>query len=1078
MSRSELKKQELERKSSNAVVAASREAAMKDKLKEHGTFHHVDIADCLSQLGSDLTKGLDSSAVEGIRKRTGHDNSLTPPAKTPWYVKFFEHMTGLFSLLLWVAAAMCFIAVLLDSQQVEYLYLGAVLAIVTFLTGCFSYYQDASAEAKMEGFKNFLAATVICIRDGKEIANLPAEELVPGDIIRINNGDKVPADVRILESSNISVDNSSLTGENLAQKRNAEISTAPHSQCLEANNLLFFGTLITNGNCLAMVTWTGDDTVIGKIASLMRATVPVPTPISIEIHHFIQIVTGVAIFLGVTFVIIGFIKELPIVDNMVFGIGIIVANVPEGLLATVTLSLTLTASRMKDKKVLVKNLEAVETLGSTTCIASDKTGTLTMNRMTLVNLYYDNAKRVASEGQGGYDTTNETFLALARVLALNTKTVFVDKEENMQLEPKNRLCSGGDASETAMVKFVEPVLNSVLNTNISAYRAANKKIHEIPFNSANKYALSIHKLQSGDSKLNDSLKLCMKGAAERIFALCQFVKVGGRTVEKTAEHTATFDAAVRSLMFDGLRVLACCECDLDKETFDENYPYSDTAPYNFLPGLPEDPGNPEQCRAAKTGLVFLGLTALQDPPRPAVPGAVQNCKSASIKVVMVTGDHPDTAEAIARQTHIIKSHTRRSLARKRKLALDQIHQISPDDSDIGAIVITGAELAEMDDETLKDKLNYDEIVFARTSPAQKLQIVQAFQNKTETRDKDGNIEPCKHVVAVTGDGVNDAPALKAADIGIAMFSGSDVAKDSADMVLLDDNFASIVAGVEEGRLIFDNLKKSIAYTLSSNIPEISPFLLFILIQIPLPLPTVLILCIDLGTDMVPAISLAYENAEANIMKKKPRDSAKDRLVTTKLVVFSYLQIGIFQAVAGFYCYFVVLSDYGFDPSILPFLAPYWDEANLRPIGGPYEYFEIPGEEPRWLKPCNVEREGPLNPCHNPKEALAHAQTAFFISIIIVQWADLVCCKTRELSLFNQSMRNGWLNFGLGWETALGFLLCYIPAFHLPFGTRDINFVHWLPALPFCMAILAYDETRKYLMRNLGKNNWLWENTYY
>jgi len=313
-------------------------------------------------------------------------------------------------------------------------------------------------------------------------------------------------------------------------------------------------------------------------------------------------------------------------------------------------------------------------------------------------------------------------------------------------------------------------------------------------------------------------------------------------------------------------------------------------------------------------------------------------------------------------------------------------------------------------------------------------------------------------------------------------TGSDVAKDAADMILLDDNFASIVKGVEEGRLIFDNLKKSIAYTLSSNIPEISPFLMFILFSIPLPLPTVLILCIDLGTDMVPAISLAYENKEANIMRKPPRDMNTERLVTVKLISFSYFQIGIFQAVAGFYTYFVVLNDYGFAPEILfGFARAFESVDNYQLI---YEDFKpvsmamvIDGEvsDIRPLKACNIETEGV---CHNPLEALAHAQAAFFVSIIVVQWADIMACKTRTLSLSVQGMQNNMLNFGLCFETLLGALLCYWTALHTALGTRAIAFVHWLPGVPFSIMILVYDETRKYMMRNLSKGNWIYRNTYY
>ena len=416
----------------------------------------------------------------------------------------------------------------------------------------------------------------------------------------------------------------------------------------------------------------------------------------------------------------------------------------------------------------------------------------------------------------------------------------------------------GDASEAALLKCCE-----LSDGKVMEYRAARRKVCEIPFNSTNKYQVSIHECQV-DSDVPGHL-LVMKGAPERILDRCSTIMIDGEEHKMTSEWKEAFNNAYLELGGLGERVLGFCDFVLDTDSFPTGFPF-DGEDVNF----------------PLTGLRFVGLMSMIDPPRAAVPDAVTKCRSAGIKVIMVTGDHPITAKAIAKSVGIISegSETVEDIANRLSIPVEEVNP-----REARAAVVHGGELKDMGESDIDEILiHHTEIVFARTSPQQKLIIVEGCQRMGA-------------IVAVTGDGVNDSPALKKADIGVAMgIAGSDVSKQAADMILLDDNFASIVTGVEEGRLIFDNLKKSIAYTLTSNIPEISPFLLFILADIPLPLGTVTILCIDLGTDMVPAISMAYEEAESDIMKRQPRNPFTDKLVNERLISMAYGQIGMIQVI--------------------------------------------------------------------------------------------------------------------------------------------------------------------------------------
>ena len=777
------------------------------------------------------------SATESIKKHGL--NKLTPPPTTPEWIKFCKQLFGGFSLLLWAGSILCFIAYALQAASFEdppddNLYLGIVLAVVVFVTGVFSYYQENKSSRIMESFKNMVPQYALCVRDGEKIT-IKAEELTLGDIIEVKFGDRLPADIRILECRGFKVDNSSLTGESEPQSRGSECTD---ENPLETKNLAFFSTNAVEGTAKGMVVSIGDKTVMGRIAGLASGLDAGETPLSKEITHFIHLITAVAVFLGVGFFIIAFILGYFWLDAVVFLIGIIVANVPEGLLATVTVCLTLTAKRMAAKSCLVKNLEAVETLGSTSTICSDKTGTLTQNRMTVAHMWFDNQVHEAdtSENQSGLShyKSMPSWKPLERCAALCNRAEF--KADQADLPVLKREVNG-DASEAALLKCVELSLGNAME-----FRSKNKKITEIPFNSTNKYQVSIHETESQAYYL-----LVMKGAPERILERCSTILVDGKEQPLTEKWVDEFNMAYLALGGLGERVLGFCDLPLSFKDYPRGYKFDN-----------EDVNFPLE------NLRFLGLISMIDPPRAAVPDAVSKCRSAGIKVIMVTGDHPITAKAIAKSVGIISagSKTVEDLSEEMKIPVESVNPRLAK-----AAVINGAELKELSESQLDEVLfHHNEIVFARTSPQQKLIIVEGCQRMGS-------------IVAVTGDGVNDSPALKKADIGIAMgIAGSDVSKQAADMILLDDNFASIVVGIEEGRLIFDNLKKSIDYTLTSNIPEISPFLLFILADVPLPLGTVTILCIDLGTDMVPAISLAYEKAECDIMRRQPRNPFTDKLV--------------------------------------------------------------------------------------------------------------------------------------------------------------------------------------------------------
>ncbi|XP_050440874.1 sodium/potassium-transporting ATPase subunit alpha isoform X2 [Adelges cooleyi] len=1008
------------RKAPSSVSTKYSRAENLDELKQDPNldYHKITLDELYQRFGTHPEAGLTHAKARENLERDG-PNTLTPPKTTPEWIKFSKQIFGGFSALLWVGAFLCFLAHKAETSTTndandDYMYLGCSLIAVIVVTGFLSYCRQLNQGAVIRSFYETTSQFAVVIRQG-EALTLRAEDITLGDLVELKFGDRVPADLRIIESHSLKVDNSSLTGESEPQSRTPEYT---HDDPLETKNLVFSTTHAVEGTGKGVVIACGDNTVMGRIAELASSLESRPTPIAREIIRFVNFVNLTAIVIGLLLFIIALMMGCYWLDAIVFLIGFLVAAVPEGLLATVTVCLTLTAKRMASKNCLVKNLEAVETLGSTSTICSDKTGTLTQNRMTVAHMWFDNQiiEADTTEDQSGvqYDRSSPGFRALARIATLCSRAEFKAGQDGVPILKKE---VNGDASEAALLKCMTLALGDVMTI-----RRRNRKVCEIPFNSTNKYQVSIHETEDPTDSRH---LLVMKGAPERVLDRCSTIFIGGKEKVLDEDMREAFNNAYLELGGLGERVFGFCDMLLPADRFPKNFMFDVDEP-NF----------------PLSGMRFVGLMSMIDPPRAAVPDAIAKCRSAGIKVIMITGDHPITSKAIAKSVGIISegNETVEDIAQRLNIPVSEVNP-----RDASAAVVHGSELLDLPPEVLDEILRYHkEIVFARTSPQQKLAIVEGCQR-------------IGGVVAVTGDGVNDSPALKKADIGIAMgICGSDVSKEAADMILLDDNFASIVTGIEEGRLVFDNLKKSITYTLTSNVPQLLPFIAFIMLSIPLPIGAIAILCIDLGTDMVPAISLGYEHPESNIMKRPPRNLVKDKLVNNRLMSLAFGQLGVIEAFAGFFTYFVIMAENGFMPYKLIGIRREWDSRAVNDLPDSYNQ--------EWTY---QDRKSLEYTCH----------TGFFIAIVVVQWANLIVCKTRRNSIAHQGMRNMALNFSIIFTTILALFLCYLPGMDEALRMHPLKWTWWIPPIPFMLALFVYDEVRKfYIRRNPG--GWLERETYY
>ncbi|XP_043500681.1 sodium/potassium-transporting ATPase subunit alpha-like [Polistes fuscatus] len=984
------------------------EADFENLLRELDTTDHIiPLEDLCMKLNTNPVNGLTETEAQQLLLKYGQ-NTLSPPKQTPEYIKFLLSMFTGFAALLWGCAALCFLLVLIcylfKEEQSGIEWLGLIIVIICLTSGIFAYIQESKNTKVMDSFAKMVPTFATVIRDGKKM-RLGTEGLVLGDLVEIRFGDKIPADIRIIKCNGLRVENSSITGESEPITR-TDYPTDLNP--MESSNVAFFSSFAVAGDGIGIVIATGDDTMIGRLAGLTSHLEKVETPIAKEIKHFVHIITVVAIIFGLLFFGISLMLEPNIIKAFTYLLGIVIANVPEVLLITVTTCLTLTATKMANKNCLVKNLEGVETLGSTSTICSDKTGTLTQNRMSVSHLWFGYNRFTFSPiekigAEKDILLEKPAFNYVLRDATLCLRAQFT--AESTLLVPIEQRDVIGDASETGILRFCEHIHFT------DAFREKYPKVAEIPFNSTLKYQLSIHHDV-------DSYILIMKGAPEIILDYCtSILTMEGQTKNIETTDLQSVKSACTELGYLGERVLAYCDLQLPGNKYDSNYVFNTDSPdkYNF----------------PTKGYRFVGLISMIDPPRPGVPEAVQKCRTAGIKVIMITGDHPVTAMAIARKVGIIsEGHETKyeiTLLRDNQPSFTAIPDIATD-----AIVITGTELRSMSIDDLDNTIsNYEEIVFARTSPQQKLMIVESCQRLGE-------------IVAVTGDGVNDAPALRKADIGVAMgITGSDVAKNAADMILMDDNFASIVTGIEEGRLIFDNLKKSITYTLTSSVPEMLPMLASLIFAIPLPFIIEMVLLVDIGTDLIPAISLAYEKAESDIMQRAPRNPQYDRLVNKRLISITYGQIGITQAAAAFYTYFMVLMLNGFLPYQLLGLRYDWENKAINDLEDSY------GQT--WTYKARM-------------DLLNEARTGYFLSIVITQMVDLVMCKTRRNSIFQQGMDNWFLNFSFVFEIIITGMLLYIPGTEKIFKTMSLDIYWYWPSLPLALFLWVYDELRRLCIR--------------
>ncbi len=915
-----------------------------------------------------------SEAETALRIKHYGFNELPAPARRSLFLRFTDQLTHFMALLLWVAGTLAFI-----SGTPE---LGWAIWAVIWINAGFSFWQEFQAEQALAALNKLLPAQAKVYREGT-LREITVREMVPGDVLQLEEGDRISADARLVSAQSLYVDVSVLTGESLPVARSEAPVVTEKMRASEASNLVFAGSTVTAGRGMAIVYATGTQTEFGQVAHLTATVKREPSTLEVQINRVVHVITAIALGMGIlVFLLTNLLVGMGAKESFIFAIGIIVAFVPEGLLPTVTLALSIGVKRMAKRNALVRRLSAVETLSATTVICTDKTGTLTKNEMTVRQLWIPTTE-IEVTGTG-YDPTGEVLLTHQRqesqVKLLLAGAALCSNARLNHPAGSSQWQAIGDPTEAALLVAA---LKSGLN--LEALQRQLKRIQEVPFDSRRRMMSVVLQRSVEDSGLgfeldNQSSQLkpltapylmFTKGSPLDVLQSCQQILREGQLEALSEAERAEVTAANDAFANQGYRVLGVATQQPEES-------------------LQQD------AQALEQKLIFVGLVAMIDPPRAEVAEALAQCHQAGIQVTMVTGDYGLTAEAIARRIGLVNSKAR---------------------------VVTGEDMGHLSDAQLRQILQQkSELIFARVQPEQKLRLVQAYI-------------AMGHIVAVTGDGVNDAPALRAAHIGIAMgMSGTDVAREAADIVLIDDNFATIVSAIEQGRAVYQNIRKFITYILASNMAEFLPFLAMVFLKIPPALVILQILAIDLGTDMLPALALGAEQPEEGILLQTPRKKTKP-LLDKSLLLRAYCFLGLLEGLAG----------------MTGFLLVWWANG--------YGITELQAINAAIL----------AQSANATQMAIYHqATTVTLAAIVACQDGNVFACRSERVSIFRLgflSNRLIWLGIAIEWVLILSII--YIAPLHKIFATAPLAPWQWLLLILCPPLLLMADELRKRIVHRMG-----------